>query len=331
MTKQSDIIHDKKYIPVLDHGFVGLVDYMGSDAAIVQAARVSYGAGTKSHREDRGLIRYLMRHKHTSPLEMNEIKIHIKLPIFVFRQWVRHRTASLNEYSGRYSVMTDEFYMPDFNSLQPQSSTNKQGREGEIDDLSKKGIQWLIKTAYETNYDIYKTLLGKAGGGLGPEDECPYDPYHKPNDILPMDPLLSDNYPGLAREVARIVLPLGNYTELYWKQNLHNMFHLIKLRTDSHAQKEIREYAQALYNIIQPLFPYATEAFEDYVNGAVTLSRMENNLMKELLHQSDISTQNYLANQINLAGSVKSYAMEWGMTESEFKEFLEKFNLIINN
>ncbi|CAM6054943.1 unnamed protein product [Sphagnum tenellum] len=325
MTKQSDIINDPNYVPLLDHGFVGYVDHMGSDAAITQAARVSYGSGTKSVREDRGLIRYLMRHQHWSPFEMCEVKFHIKLPIFVFRQMVRHRTANCNEYSGRYSIMTDEFYIPSDDFIAPQSLNNKQGRDGEIDDLSKKGVKWLIQTASETNSDIYKTLLGPIDG-FGPDDDCPYAAYG--TSMMPDDRLLSADYPGVARELARIVLPINNYTHLYWKMDLRNLFHLIKLRADAHAQKEIRVYAEAMHKLIQPLFPVACEAFHDYVNGAVTLSRMEDELVMELMHpRFGSSPAEHLKELIDTAGSTKAFASNRGLSERELSEFVTRFNL----
>jgi len=218
MTKQSEIINDQKYIPVLDHGFVGLVDTFGTDASIVQAARVSYGDGTKTVSEDRGLIRYLMRAKHTSPFEMCQIKLHLKMPILVMRQWVRHRTASLNEYSGRFSEMTDEFYLPEPEIIKPQSKDNKQGRDGELGDLNTTGVRWMMDAAYKHSYEIYRALLGE-----GREDiNTIYSPYDE------SDPLFDDDFNGVAREMARSVLPVGNYTELYWSQNLHNMMHLLK-------------------------------------------------------------------------------------------------------
>lgn len=322
--------NDPHYIKCLDHGHVYLVDHMGSDAAIVQAARVSYGLGTKNAREDRGLIRYLMRQHHTSPFEMCEVKLHLKLPIFVFRQWVRHRTASVNEYSGRYSVMTDEFYQPDAAAITPQSTTNRQGRSNAvIDDVSKAGVQWLITAACETNHEIYRTLLGP-DDGTGPDEPSPYDPYAEGIGITP---ILTPDFPGVARELARIVLPLSTYTEVYWKQNLHNLFHLIKLRTDAHAQAEIQVYAEAVYRLIQPLFPLACEAFEDYVNGATNLSRMEMDVLLELLHPGRVfsySAAGQLAALITQAGSAKAFAATRGMSERELRDFTQRFRLDTN-
>jgi len=266
MTLQTDVTGDSKYVPVLDHGFVGLVDHMGSDADIVSAARVSYGDGTKSVREDRGLIRYLVRHKHTSPLEMCEVKLHLKLPIFVMRQLVRHRTSSLNEYSGRYSVLSNEMYIPNIENILPQSKTNKQGRGGVMTDFDKQVAQDLIKHSTEVSYKNYQRLLG--------EDEYPG---------------FSEDFPedGISREIARTVMPVAGYTELYWKQNLHNLFHMLRLREDSHAQWEIQEFARAIYKLVQPLFPAACEAYEDYIRDSKTLSGMEIELLQALINRSN--------------------------------------------
>ena len=316
MTKQTEILNDPKYTPVLDHGFIGLVEHMGSDSSIVQAARVSYGDSTKTVLEDRGLIRYLMRHKHTSPFEMCQIKIHIKIPIFIMRQWVRHRTASLNEYSGRYSVMTDEFYMPTFENIQPQSSDNKQGRSGDLSDKSKEGVQWLIKAANEHSYNIYRTLLGERGSDI---DDM-YDPYSSE------EGLLEDDFPGIARELARTVLPVSNYTELYWSQNLHNMMHLMKLRMDPHAQYEIRVFAEALYQLIQPIYPNAIEAFDDYVRDAKSLSRMEVDLVKQLF-SSSLSPREGLLSLYRAAKSEKEFAESYSLSLRELREFVQQWGL----
>jgi len=291
---------DPKFISVLDHGFVYLIDVMGDDAAIVQSARLSYGDGTKSVREDRGLIRYLFRHKHTSPIESCEVKLHLRLPIFVMRQLVRHRTAHLNEFSARYSIMSDDFYVPDSDFIQPQSQINKQGRDGTISETSIAGVQWMMQAAGDHAYDLYRVLLGERTG------ELIYDPYTS------NDPLLDGEFPGIAREVARTVLPVSFYTEVYWKQDLHNLFHLLKLRSDSGAQKEIRVYADAIYRLIQPVFPLACEAWEDYVRDSVTLSRMEVDLMRDLLQGRatiDIEPSSY------------------GMTKREMTEFIARFAL----
>ncbi len=239
-----------KEIKCLDHGFVRLVDVMGDDGSIVQAARVSYGAGTKTVNEDRGLIRYLMRHKHTTPFEMVEFKFHIKLPIFIARQWIRHRTANVNEYSGRYSIMKDDFYLPDLNQIRPQSENNKQGRSDEtFSDEKAKAIQEKLGNVQKELYTEYETLLGE----------------------------------DLARELARINLPLSNYTEWYWKIDLHNLFHFLRLRIDSHAQYEIRIYGEALAGIVKEIVPHAWQAFEDYSLNSANFSKPELNAMKKML------------------------------------------------
>lgn len=252
MTLRTEINfdNDKSYVEVLDHGFVGLVDHMGDDNAVVQAARVSYGQGTKAVQTDRGLIRYLMRHEHTTPFEMCEVKFHLKLPIFVMRQLVRHRTASLNEYSARYSVITDEFYVPESQNLKPQSTANKQGREGDFTDQLAANIIADQIESWDSNYKTYEKHI---------------------------------NEYGLARETARSILPVGGYTECYWKANLKNFLHMIRLRADSHAQWEIQAYANAMYGLVKPLFPVTCEAFEDYNQNAVKLSQSEYHLLKRLV------------------------------------------------
>src|SRR5262245_12250867 len=227
-------------LPVLDHGFVRVVDYMGDDAAVVQAARVSYGRGTKKVSEDRGLINYLMRHRHTTPFEMCEIKYHVKLPIFVARQWIRHRTANVNEYSARYSVVKDRFYRPSMESIRQQSTTNRQGRDQVADVTTAEDFLRYLE-ATEAHYADYERMLEK----------------------------------GIARELARIGLPLSVYTEWYWKIDLHNLFHFLSLRMDSHAQQEIRDYANAMFALIQPIVPIAAEGFLDYRLHALTLSGLE--------------------------------------------------------
>jgi len=285
---EIDFITDTKYLPVLDHGFVGLVDYMGSDSAIVQAARVSYGAGTKQVQDDRNLIRYLMRHEHTTPFEMCEVKFHIKLPIFVMRQLVRHRTASLNEYSARYSVVTDEFYVPQPESIKPQSTTNKQGREGEFDTATHTAVINGMRQSWDTSYELYEQLI---------------------NDV------------GVARETARSVLPVGGYTECYWKANLKNFLHMGRLRMDSHAQWEIREFANAMYNLVKPLFPLACEAFEDYAVNSTKFSAQELVLLKRIISNDrwlDVSTD---------FRSDKGIASHFGISQRELSEFTKKLGL----
>jgi thymidylate synthase (FAD) len=289
MTNQSDILNSHNYKSILDHGFIGLVDTMPAinlncrhdvmapgDAAIVQAARTSYGKGTKKVSEDRALIRYLMRHKHTTPFEMVDTKWHGKMPIISARQWIRHRTASVNEYSGRYSEMTDEFYFPDPSVLQPQSTDNKQGRSGEFTDTEKRIILAEMQHVSETAYNSYKGMLKM----------------------------------GVAKELARSVLPVSNYTEWYWKTNLHNLFHFLKLRLDSHAQYEIRVYAQAMLEMVRPLAPIAVEAFEDYILNGVTFSREEMKVIKHWIGDVDLGCLTEL--------------QDYGWSKREIDEFAAK-------
>ena len=293
MTKRSEIDFEKdtNYVPVLDHGFVGLIDHMGSDSAVVQAARVSYGAGTKQVQDDRNLIRYLVRHEHTTPIEMCAVKFHLKLPIFVMRQLVRHRTASLNEYSARYSIMTDEFYIPELEQIQQQSSTNKQGREeSDWGFEERRGVQHAFQRSFFNAYKEYEQLLGKDGTGL-------------------------------TRELSRSVLPVGGYTELYWKANLKNFLHMIRLRADSHAQWEIQEYANAMYNLAKPLFPEVCQAFEDYQQDCMRLSRMEISLIKRLV---SIDKWNDL---IDDQRSEDNVAKIYGLSKRELTEFKSKLGL----
>jgi thymidylate synthase (FAD) len=248
-------------LPVLDHGFVRVVDYMGDDAAIVQAARVSYGKGTRRVNEDRGLIRYLMRHHHTTPFEMCELKLHCKLPIFVARQWIRHRTANVNEYSGRYSILDREFYLPPADALCVQSTGNRQGRGASLEAERAAAVLQLLKDDATRCYDHYQELLNEdeAGRTLRPGE------------------------PSLARELARINLTLGFYTQWYWKIDLHNLLHFLLLRGDAHAQEEIRVYAQAIGDVAQRWVPLAWEAFVDYRLEAMTLSRAEGEAVRAML------------------------------------------------
>jgi thymidylate synthase (FAD) len=237
-------------VPVLDHGFVRVVDYMGDDAAVVQAARVSYGKGTRAVSEDRGLIRYLMRHRHTTPFEMCELKLHVKLPIFVARQWIRHRMASVNEISARYSILDREFYLPRPGDLAVQSSNNKQGRGETLDSETAARVLALLQRDATQACATYESLL---------DDE------------------------GLARELARINLPLSMYTQWYWKIDLHNLMHFLALRLDGHAQYEIRVYAEAIAGFVRAWVPTCWEAFEDYRVGGVTLSRGMLDVVRALL------------------------------------------------
>ena len=263
-------------------GFVKLLDVMGDDEEVENSARISYGEGTRKVNQTRNLIRYLMRHKHTSPFEMCEVKFHLKLPIFIMRQLVRHRTANLNEYSGRYSVMSNEFYLPEGDYLAKQSTTNSQGR-GEV--LEQQGLlQFEFNRIYDGASMAYQVLLEE----------------------------------DLSREVARAVLPVANYTECIWKIDLHNFFHFVKLRSDSHAQREIRDYADAMYKLVKPNFPLCCEAFEDYVQGSTTFSKQEMEVIRELLSYTDAKAA--------LAGmSVKDVGvLESKLGKRESKEFLEK-------
>lgn len=252
-------LEDILYQPhsVLDHGFVRVVDYMGDDSAIVQAARVSYGKGTKQVNEDRGLIRYLMRHWHSTPFEMCEIKLHVKLPMFVARQWIRHRTANVNEYSARYSILDKEFYVPAPEHLSAQSLANRQGRAGNLEGAHAQKVLEMLKEDASRSYDHYIWMLNEN------------------ND--------SGDHPGLARELARMNLPVNFYTQWYWKVDLHNLMHFLRLRADPHAQYEIRAYADTIINIMKAWVPLTFEAFEEYRLGAVQLSATAVNLLKRRL------------------------------------------------
>ncbi len=274
---QAEELLDKEF-RCLNAGFVRLVDYMGGDQSIVQAARVSYGQGTKSVNEDRGLIRYLMRHLHTTPFEMVELKFHVKLPIFVARQWIRHRTANVNEYSGRYSIMKDEFYAPEHDAIHFQSQQNKQGRS-EIDvpiELRQRVFD-ILTTTQRQLYSEYENLLEA----------------------------------DIARELARINLPLSLYTEWYWKIDLHNLFHFLRLRIDPHAQYEIRVYGEAMAKITKAICPLAWEAFEDYMVKAERFSRLELNVLSDFLPAEPLT---------------KEYLESKGLKGREADEFLEKLS-----
>lgn len=228
--------------PVLDHGFVRVIDYMGDDAAICQAARVSYGKGTKSVQNDEGLIRYLMRHWHSTPFEMCEIKLHVKLPVFVARQWIRHRTANVNEYSARYSILDREFYIPAPEHLAAQSVVNNQGRGAALTGDEAARVLEYLKADSARAYDHYEDMISQ------------------------------DGQDGLARELARMNLPANIYTQWYWKVDLHNLLHFLRLRADAHAQYEIRVYADEICKLVADWVPFAYAAFEDYRMGGATLS-----------------------------------------------------------
>lgn len=246
----------EKEISVLDHGFIRVIDYMGSDSSIVQAARVSYGKGTKQKSQDKGLINYLLRHKHTTPFEMCEIKFHIKLPMFVARQWIRHRTANVNEYSARYSILDNEFYIPEKENLATQSQTNKQGREAVIEGEASSKILNMFKQTSQEAFERYEYMIN--------------DEKHSEHE-------------GLTRELARMNLPVNIYTQWYWKIDLHNLLHFVKLRADHHAQYEIRVYAQALLDILKKWVPLTYEAFMNYEVGNYNLSAEALKVVKKLI------------------------------------------------
>jgi thymidylate synthase (FAD) len=251
-----------KSFKILDHGFVRVVDYMGNDSSIVQAARVSYGKGTKKINQDKNLISYLLSHRHSTPFEMNEIKFHIKLPIFVARQWIRHRTANVNEYSARYSVLDNEFYIPNLKELKPQSKSNNQGRSGELNDNEKKNYRKIIADNSKSNFENYNTLLNIDDDG----------------------DFLDKNNKGLARELSRVVLPLNSYTQWYWKIDLHNLMHFLALRFDDHAQYEIRVYAEKMMDILKKWVPLTYEAFIENRLKSLMLSSKGVEFLKNKLH-----------------------------------------------
>ncbi len=260
---------------VLDHGFIRVIDYMGDDAAICQAARVSYGKGTKSVSNDAGLIRYLMRHWHSTPFEMCEIKLHVKLPVFVARQWIRHRTANVNEYSARYSILDREFYIPEPDKLAAQSVVNNQGRGEALSGEEAARVLEYLKSDAARCYDHYEEMIGQ-------EDQQ-----------------------GLARELARMNLPANIYTQWYWKVDLHNLFHFLRLRADSHAQYEIRVYAEEICKVVADWVPAAYGAFEDYRMGGATLSGKAIDCVRRMIKGEEVTQENS------------------GMSVGEWREFRE--------
>ncbi|MCA0961539.1 FAD-dependent thymidylate synthase [Salipiger bermudensis] len=259
--------------PVLDHGFVRVVDYMGDDAAICQAARVSYGRGTKSVSNDEGLIRYLMRHWHSTPFEMCEIKLHVKLPIFVARQWIRHRTANVNEYSARYSILDREFYIPAPEHLAAQSVTNNQGRGEALEGAEADRVLRYLRDDAMRAFDHYEEMIS------------------------------TEDQQGLARELARMNLPANTYTQWYWKVDLHNLLHFLRLRADSHAQYEIRVYADAICEMVADWVPFAYKAFEDYRMGGAQLSSKALDCVRRMLKGEEVSQESS------------------GMSKGEWREF----------
>jgi thymidylate synthase (FAD) len=260
--------------PVLDHGFVRVIDYMGDDAAICQAARVSYGKGTKSVQNDEGLIRYLMRHWHSTPFEMCEIKLHVKLPVFVARQWIRHRTANVNEYSARYSILDREFYIPAAEDLAAQSVVNNQGRGSTLQGEEAARVLEILKADSTRCYDHYEQMISQ------------------------------DGQDGLARELARMNLPANIYTQWYWKVDLHNLFHFLRLRADAHAQYEIRVYAEAICKLVADWVPAAYTAFEDYRLGGATLSGKALDCLRKMLAGEEVTQETS------------------GMSKGEWREFM---------
>jgi len=264
-------------VPVLDHGFVRVVDYMGDDAAICQAARVSYGKGTKSVQNDEGLIRYLMRHWHSTPFEMCEVKLHVKLPVFVARQWIRHRTANVNEYSARYSILDREFYIPAPEHIAAQSSVNNQGRGEALTGEEAARVLDILKSDSIRSYDNYQSMIS------------------------------DDGQQGLARELARMNLPANIYTQWYWKVDLHNLLHFLRLRADAHAQYEIRVYADAICSIVADWVPFAYAAFEDYRLGGATLSGTALDCVRRMLKGEAVTQETS------------------GMSKGEWREFDQLF------
>lgn len=266
----SQALEEMLYEPIkiLDHGFIRVIDYMGDDSAIVQAARVSYGKGTKQLNQDKGLINYLMRHYHTTPFEMCDIKFHVKLPIFVARQWIRHRTASVNEYSARYSILSNEFYLPEPQNIASQSMINKQCREK--DSLPKEAadkVLAILQDDAQRCYKHYTEIMNTSEEGN----------------------IIDENTIGIARELARMNLTLNYYTEWYWKVNLHNLLHFLMLRADPHAQYEIRVYAEKMLEIVKAWVPFTYDAFNEYRLQGQNISCKGLNIIKKMINGEQVS------------------------------------------
>ena len=274
-------------IPILDHGFIRVVDYMGDDTSIVQSARVSYGKGTKKVSTDSGLIKYLMRHWHSTPFEMCEIKYHVKLPIFIARQWIRHRTANVNEYSARYSILDKEFYLPEPKYLAAQSQSNRQGRGEILEGEKAKKVLDLLKGDAEQTYNNYETMLNERYNGK----------------------IIDKNTVGLARELARMNLTLNTYTQWYWKSDLLNLMNFLRLRADHHAQYEIRAYADAMLDTVKKWVPITYEAFMDYRVGGVEVSAKGKDIIKKMMKGENISLD------------------QSGLSKREWNELMEAFEL----
>jgi thymidylate synthase (FAD) len=275
-----------KPFKVLDHGFVRVIDYMGNDTAIVQAARVSYGAGTKKTNQDKGLIHYLVRHRHTTPLEMCEIKFHIKLPIFVARQWIRHRTANVNEYSARYSILGKDFYIPEPDQCAVQSKTNMQGRGDVLSKADAEKVRKLLIEDAERCYKNYEAMLNEDINGN----------------------TVDESKPKLTRELARMNLTLNYYTEWYWKIDLHNLLHFLNLRSDSHAQYEIRVYAEIMLDLVKKWVPFVYEAFEEYYLHGSYISRKGLEVVRDMISGKAMTQE------------------ESGMTKREWSELMDVLN-----
>ncbi len=274
-------------IPILDHGFIRVVDYMGDDTSIVQAARVSYGKGTKKVSTDSGLIKYLMRHWHSTPFEMCEIKYHVKLPIFIARQWIRHRTANINEYSARYSILDKEFYLPEPKHLAAQSKSNRQGRGDVIEGDQAKQVLELLKNDAERTYNDYEMMLNERYDGT----------------------IIDEKKIGLARELARMNLTLNTYTQWYWKIDLLNLMNFLRLRADDHAQYEIRAYADAMLETVKKWVPITYEAFIDYRVGGTEISAKGKIVIQKLISGEKVSVD------------------ESGLSKREWNELMTTFDL----
>ncbi|MBL3284305.1 Thymidylate synthase ThyX [Rickettsiales endosymbiont of Paramecium tredecaurelia] len=276
-------------IPILDKGFIRLVDYMGDDAAVVQAARVSYGVGTKQSSQDKALINYLMRHRHTSPFEMCEIKLHIKLPIFIARQWIRHRTASVNEYSARYSILSNEFYLPSLEQVKPQAKNNKQcSADAPLPTQEAMEVLEILKQDALRNYEHYIHMMNQ-----DEEGNC-----------------INANRFGISRELARMNLTLNYYTQWYWKTNLRNLLHFLDLRCSPHAQYEIRVYALALMDVVKKWVPMVAQAFEEHVSNGITLSASAKELIKRIIHKQPHKEQLDNMNKKELAQITEIFGIE---------------------
>ena len=274
-------------IPALDHGFIRVVDYMGDDSSIVQSARVSYGKGTKKVSTDSGLIKYLMRHWHSTPFEMCEIKYHVKLPIFIARQWIRHRTANVNEYSARYSILDKEFYLPDEKNLAAQSISNRQGRGDIINGKQAQEVLALLKNDAERTYKNYETMLNQKYDGT----------------------TIDENKKGLARELARMNLTLNTYTQWYWKTDLLNLMNFLRLRADHHAQYEIRVYADIMLDTLKRWVPITYDAFMDYRVGGTEVSAKGKIIIQKLLKGEKVNSE------------------DSGLSKREWNELMEAFEI----